>query len=300
MLACITLFTIASNCFDAIVRFINDNDYSTWTAANNQFSNWTLASITSILSQIPLDGIADPFQPNITLPSDFDAKQKWPSSIHPVRNQNNCGSCWAFALTGMMSDRFAIAGCPRGVLSPQDLVSCDTNDHGCNGGQFNTSLHWAITHGVATDKCIPYSSGNGAMIQCPTHCRDRSSIIRFKGKSYHHLNGNEIQEAIFERGPIEVGMAVYFDFMFYHHGVYKHHIPLLLGYHAVRCIGWGVDTTHNLPYWLCVNSWGLHWGEHGTFRIVRGTNECKLEANAYELIVGCDNSSAHPSDNFDM
>ena len=108
MLACITLFTIASNCFDAIVRFINDNDYSTWTAANNQFSNWTLASITSILSQIPLDGIADPFQPNITLPSDFDAKQKWPSSIHPVRNQNNCGSCWAFALTGMMSDRFAI------------------------------------------------------------------------------------------------------------------------------------------------------------------------------------------------
>lgn len=287
MLITYCIFIIPLHCFDALVRFINEDQHATWFAENNQFSNWTLNDITQILMQTPLDGLATPFKQNDSLPAEFNAKQKWPSSIHPVRNQNNCGSCWAFALTGMMSDRFDILGCSKGVLSPQDLVSCDTLDKGCNGGKFTTSLQWSISHGITTENCLPYTSGGGVAQSCPSTCSNHTSIVRYKGTSYRHLNGNEIESAIFERGPIEVGIAVYFDFMFYRRGVYKHLVPLLLGYHAIRCIGWGVDAKYDQPYWLCMNSWGSHWGDEGMFKIVRGTNECKLESNAYELIVNC-------------
>lgn len=47
------------------------------------------------------------------------------------------------------------------------------------------------------------------------------------------------------------------------------------GNHAVKLIGWGVD--HGVKYWLLVNSWGTEWGDHGLFKIRRGTNECGIE-----------------------
>ena len=50
-----------------------------------------------------------------------------------------------------------------------------------------------------------------------------------------------------------------------------------LGGHAVKMIGWGVE--NNIPYWICVNSWNNLWGEEGTFRILRGSNECGIESS---------------------
>ena len=49
------------------------------------------------------------------------------------------------------------------------------------------------------------------------------------------------------------------------------------GGHAVKIYGWGVDAATRLPYWLVANSWGADWGENGSFRIARGTNECSIE-----------------------
>jgi cathepsin B len=76
------------------------------------------------------------------LPVDFDpraAGEKFAACIHPIRDQAQCGSCWAFGATEALSDRFCIAGRDV-ILSPQDLVSCDLNNYGCNGGYLN--LAW--------------------------------------------------------------------------------------------------------------------------------------------------------------
>ena len=54
-----------------------------------------------------------------------------------------------------------------------------------------------------------------------------------------------------------------------------HPSGLPLGGHAVKMIGWGVEDS--VPYWICVNSWNNLWGEGGTFRILRGKNECAIE-----------------------
>jgi cathepsin B len=72
----------------------------------------------------------------VAVPDSFDARTQWPSFIHPIRDQGSCGSCWAFGSTESLSDRFAIfsSGKVDVVLSPEDLVSCDSTDYGCGGG----------------------------------------------------------------------------------------------------------------------------------------------------------------------
>ena len=77
--------------------------------------------------------IDEPENANFTPNDNFDARTQWPKYIHSVRDQGQCGSCWAFGATEAVSDRFAIVsnGKIDEVLSPQELVSCDPGDYGC-------------------------------------------------------------------------------------------------------------------------------------------------------------------------
>ncbi|KAK2952886.1 putative cathepsin B2 cysteine protease [Blattamonas nauphoetae] len=74
------------------------------------------------------------------LPEEFDSRQRWPVEFAGIRDQGDCGSCWAFAITTVVADRDAIKGSPRGHLSAQDLVSCDTNDYGCGGSEIRVPV----------------------------------------------------------------------------------------------------------------------------------------------------------------
>lgn len=58
-------------------------------------------------------------------------------------------------------------------------------------------------------------------------------------------------------------------------GVYKHVAGKVLGGHAIRILGWGVE--NNTPYWLVANSWNSDWGDNGFFKILRGSDECGIE-----------------------
>lgn len=82
-------------------------------------------------------------------------------------------------------------------------------------------------------------------------------------------------------GSIQMGFRVYQDFFSYRSGVYRHLSGGLAGGHAVKVIGWGVDSASNLPYWIVANSWGTTWGNNGLFWILRGSNECDCEGMMY-------------------
>ncbi len=58
-------------------------------------------------------------------------------------------------------------------------------------------------------------------------------------------------------------------------GVYQRHSDDQLGGHAIRILGWGVES--NVPYWLVANSWNSDWGDKGYFKILRGSDECGIE-----------------------
>merc|ERR1712195_259917 len=81
--------------------------------------------------------------------------------------------------------------------------------------------------------------------------------------------GEGIQKAIMEGGPVETAFTVYKDFSNYVSGVYHHVSGGVEGGHAVRIVGWGVDS--GVKYWKVANSWNPYWGEKGYFRIKVGS-----------------------------
>ena len=80
---------------------------------------------------------------------------------------------------------------------------------------------------------------------------------------------------IYKNGPIEVSLTVFEDLLTYKSGVYQHLTGDELGGHAVKMVGWGVED--GTPYWTIVNSWNQSWGDNGTFKILRGVDECGIE-----------------------
>lgn len=89
-------------------------------------------------------------------------------------------------------------------------------------------------------------------------------------------NAEKIQQEIMLRGPVTAAFSVYSDFEQYAGGIYHHVSGDMLGGHAVKITGWGEEG--GVKYWKVANSWNPYWGEKGFFRIVRGTNECNIEA----------------------
>lgn len=87
-----------------------------------------------------------------------------------------------------------------------------------------------------------------------------------------------IQQAIMAGGPMEVAFSVYSDFENYASGIYHHVSGGQVGGHAVKVVGWGVES--GVKYWKIANSWNPYWGEKGYFRIRRGTNEGGIENQA--------------------
>ncbi len=219
---------------------------------------------------------------SLTLPTDFDSRTQWGTCIHAIRNQAQCGSCWAFGASEVLSDRFCIKSNKtiNVVLSPQDMVSCDKAEFGCGGGYLSKSFAYLTSTGIVTDACVPYTSGTGRVAACPTSCTGSGTWKKYKCKSYTTVNARTvatIQSDIYTNGPMETQFSVYQDFYNYKSGIYKHVSGSYLGGHAVKVIGWGVSSGVN--YWICANSWGSYWGESGFFRIATG--QCGIDSSAY-------------------
>jgi len=212
----------------------------------------------------------------ITLQNDLPANFDWRAvsdCVHPIRDQQRCGSCWAFGATEALSDRFCIAskGAVDVVLSPQDMVSCDNWDLGCNGGILSFAWSYLTNTGVVTEDCQAYVSGDGTVPKCPKTCDDGSAKKKYKCASGSVVNASNpaaIQSEIFANGPMETGFDVYEDFFSYKSGIYHYTSGDKAGGHAVKIVGWGEE--NGVKYWICANSWGNSWGMEGFFNIEFG------------------------------
>ena len=215
------------------------------------------------------------------LPDNFDPRDKWPKCVHPIKDQQRCGSCWAFGFTEVLSDRFCIAG-KDVILDPQDPISCDHTDHGCLGGYIDRSWVYATSTGIVSDDCFPYESGSGSVPACPFKCTGKGEWIKYQCKQdtvFNAVDNNAKMTELYNNGPIENGFAVYKDFMSYKSGVYYHVSGGLEGFHATKTLGWGIDSKTGLHYWLVANSWGTSWGMNGFFMIKQG--DCQIDTNGW-------------------
>ena len=251
---------------------------ATWTPMepeDNPFAFVPVETIKAMMGTkltVPVDTAEDlGFTPN----DEFDARKKWGSKVHPIRNQGQCGSCWAFGATEALSDRFAIEKNVDVVLSPQHLVSCDKGNYGCQGGYLGKAWSFMQKTGVVSDKCYPYTSGtSGQTGSCKSSCQDGSAFKPYKAGSYSEGGSvTKTMQSLQQEGPVEAAFQVYQDFMSYKSGVYEHKTGGLLGGHAIKCIGWG--TEGGVDYWLMANSWGTSWGDSGFFKIKR--HDCSVD-----------------------
>ena len=286
----------------AVIDSVNGNANSTWVAGENEyFKGMTLEEAKKLMGafmtpsyymfpeegEYPTKSHSDEVKAN--LPKTFDARTQWPDFVHPIRNQEQCGSCWAFAASEALSDRFAIAsnGSVNVILSPEDLVSCDTGDMGCSGGILSQAWKYLSTEGIVTDKCFPYTAGQGQAAPCPPQGQCAAQGVdykKYKSQDFYRLASvADIQKAIMTNGPVEAGFMVYKSFMSYKSGVYQREWwqfwDELMGGHAIKIIGWG--TEDGVDFWMIANSWGTTWGLDGYFKIKRGVNECSIEDTVY-------------------
>jgi len=236
--------------------------------------------------------------PADSIPASFDSRTEWPGCIGQILNQGECGSCWAFGTAETLSDRFCIHsnGSIHVQLSELDLVACDTLDDGCNGGWPETAWQFAINSGLVIDACIPYNETIPTCPPaqqpclnfvptppCPKKCSNGdnwSSVLHYAADGYAvGATVAQIQTEMMTKGPVQAVFSVYQDFLSYKSGVYKHLTGSYVGGHSVKIIGWGV--LNSQPYWLVQNSWTATWGDQGYFMILRGVNECGIEASIY-------------------
>jgi len=255
----------------------------TWVAdTNNMFANMSREEKRRYLGAI-IPREKYPAKPNVVevdVPASFNSSAQWPTCIHPILNQADCGSCWAFGASESLSDRACIAtnGATNVVLSPEDLVSCDTGNMGCQGGYLNAAWSFMENQGIVTLSCFPYTAGNDDEAPpCQNTCDDGTKWTVYKAKASGALSANQGKSEIFTNGPIETAFDVYEDFMNYTSGVYIQHSNQFLGGHAVKVLGWGA--LNGVSYWLAQNSWGTSWGMSGYFMI--GTGQCGFDQSFY-------------------
>lgn len=301
---------------DDMVNYIN-NLGTTWKAGHNEyFTRYSSDVVRGLMGvrepdvDIEMTVVTQDHISANDLPDTFDARQKWGSNcptISDIRDQSNCGSCWAVAAVEAMSDRICIAsnGKDRPHISADDLLTCCSScGFGCNGGYPYQAWSFWVKTGLVTggnytthDGCRPYpfppcehhttgslppcSSSEQKTPKCDRTCQSSYAKNYDQDKHYgakaYQVPGNEeaIRKEIFANGPVEAAYTVYDDFLSYKTGVYQHHAGGVLGGHAVRILGWG--TENGTPYWLVANSWNSDWGDKGYFKILRGKNECGIE-----------------------
>lgn len=104
-------------------------------------------------------------------------------------------------------------------------------------------------------------------------------LFYFSAQTVYSIHSSEdtIKHELFKNGPVEADFEVYADFVNYRSGVYQHTTGGMLGGHAIKMLGWGVED--GVKYWLCANSWNDDWGENGFFKILRGSNHCGIETD---------------------
>ena len=200
------------------------------------------------------------------LPSSVD----WRISgiVTPVKNQQQCGSCWAFSAVGSMEGQHAKKTGNLMSLSESQIVDCDKNDSGCEGGWMDNAFEYAIENGMETEGEYPYQPVDGP-------CNFTKSKVRASFSNYTDVLGGEagLKKAVAEVGPVSVAIdASMSDFQVYKEGVYYNpDCSTTMLDHGVLVVGYN-STDNGTDYWVVKNSWGEGWGNNGYIWMARNRN----------------------------
>ena len=205
-------------------------------------------------------------------------------SVH-VKNQENCGCCWAMSSTTCLAYRYHKIGIEVD-LSPQHELSCYLRS--CPAGNYLIDPQLSlIKNGTITEECLPFSSGDEKIEDCPINtCKNPDVEYKkyfAKNAYYIEINQNNfydvtalIIDQLITKGPVVTAITAYGDFVdefgkdenctdkvYNYDGISDNR-----GGHAISLVGYGF--LNDKYYWLIQNSWGDAWCKDGFGKIEFG------------------------------
>ncbi|KAK7904095.1 hypothetical protein WMY93_016702 [Mugilogobius chulae] len=216
------------------------------------------------------------------LPESVDWRDQ--GAVTPVKNQGDCGCCWAFSATGALEGQHFRKTGDLVSLSEQQLVDCsrDYGNMGCEGGWMDWAFNYVQANGgIDTEESYPYEARDA-------DCRYNPATIGATCAGYKDINSGDegaLQDAVADVGPVSVAIDSLASFRFYESGVYDEpNCSSSQLTHAVLVVGYGSEGGQD--YWIVKNSWGVGWGEAGYIRMSRNkNNQCGIAtAASYPLV----------------
>ncbi|CAE7437193.1 CTSL [Symbiodinium natans] len=211
-------------------------------------------------------------------PKSLDWRDSEPCVVSPAKNQGHCGSCWAFATTGVVESHAAIASGVLTILSPQQLVTCAENKFhcggtgGCDGSTSELAMDYIKKYGMTYEDVIPYVSFFGDEPKCSDTMKYRAmayKMVTIEGWVKTETNSYEaVMHALVNYGPLAISVDAS-HWSPYSSGIanpcsIKKNVDID---HAVGLVGFGEED--GKMYWTVRNSWGATWGEKGYIRLER-------------------------------
>lgn len=213
-------------------------------------------------------------------------------AVTDVKDQGQCGSCWAFSATSEIESMWFMAGNRLETLSPQQIVSCDKTDGGCNGGDTPTAYQYVIdAGGLMLEKDYPYTGKKGICKMDDTKFAAKISGFNWAipecewfHPSCNSQNETQLAEAL-TTAPISICVNAE-PWQFYKGGVMKE--KSCSGKfnkldHCVQLVGY--DKSGSEPYWMVRNSWASDWGVDGYIHLSMGENTCGVADEATIAVV---------------
>ena len=194
-------------------------------------------------------------------------------AVTPVKNQKQCGSCWAFSTTGAVEGVNAIKTGKLISLSEEELISCSKNGNmGCNGGLMDNGFEWIVNNrGIDAEGEWEYVA---KVEKCGFFRRHHRAVAIDGFKDVPTNDEDSLMKAVSQQ-PVSVAIeADHQSFQLYAGGVYSAKDCGTELDHGVLLVGYGVDPSSkkHKHFWKIKNSWGEAWGEDGYIRIAKGGN----------------------------
>lgn len=189
--------------------------------------------------------------------------------IPPVKNQENCGSCWAFGAAVALEHAYTKKTGNVVAFSEQQLIDCTSKygNAGCNGGNAQPTFEYVMKEGIVKMSDYPYEKRQST-------CRKSGKTVVTKAQDYADVranDGKELETALATKGVLAVAVDSY-EMFNYKSGIFTEYACNYYQVdHAVSLVGYG--TENGKDYWIMRNSWGTDWGEKGYMKMEKNVDK---------------------------